>query len=158
MKTQNRLDNEARDCIRCKSKKREATNKICSSCRMKEWRKDNPGKIKAYLKKNDERIKKHRKNYYKENKEALNFMSKQCRQKNGYAYEKTPARKARARIRVMTNNKYPLKGHDCLFCDNPAENRHHTTEPMEVDKFVFLCKLHHDKIHGRNSVVEVKDE
>lgn len=146
------------ECKTCKIKEREGKNDICSSCRLKNWRKDNPDKIKAYLK----RSKEHRlvisRAYYKENKEALNLMSKQCRQKNGYAYEKTPARKARARIRVMTNNKYPLKGNDCIFCDNAAEQRHHTTEPMEVDKFVFLCKLHHDKIHGKKCVLEVKDE
>lgn len=145
-------------CKTCKTNEREGKNDICSSCRLKKWRKDNPDKIKAYLERNDERIKIHRRKYYEENKEALNLISKKCRQKNEYAYEKTPARKARARIRVMTNNKYPLKGNDCIFCDSPAENRHHTTEPMEVDKFVFLCEMHHNKIHGRKCVKEVEDD
>lgn len=145
-------------CKTCNDKEAKGNTGLCDSCRLKKWRKDNPGKIRNYLSRNDKRIKTYRRKYYEENKEALNLMSKQCRQRNGYAYEKTPARKARARIRVMTNNKYPLKGNDCIFCDSPAENRHHTTEPMEVDKFVFLCEMHHNKIHGRKCVLEVKYE
>ena len=97
-KTQRRLINESKDCIKCKIRKREATNKICSSCRMKEWRKNNPDKIKAYLKRKDKHIKEHRIKYYQENKEALNLMSKKCRQRNGYAYEKTPERRKRLLI------------------------------------------------------------
>lgn len=123
----------------------------------KEWRKKNPDKIKAYLERSkDQRLVVSRA-YYKKNKEKLRLLSLKCRRRNGYAYDKTPERKARNLIRSRTNNKYPLKGNNCELCDKPAEHRHHTTEPMQVDKFMFLCKSHHDEIHGRKSVLEVKE-
>ena len=124
----------------------------------KEWRKKNPDKIKAYLERSKESRLVTSRAYYKKNKEKLRIMSLRCRQKNGYAYEKTPERKSRAKIRVATNNKYPLKGNVCEICGKPAEHRHHTTEPMEIDKFMFLCKYHHDEIHGRECVLEVQHE
>jgi len=35
-------------CKTCKIKESEKGNKICSCCRLKKWRKDNPEKVKAY--------------------------------------------------------------------------------------------------------------
>ncbi len=164
MKTQNRLDNEAKDCIRCKTKKREATNKICSSCRMKEWRKNNPNKIKAYLERSKEHREKVREEYAKNNRELIRESQKnhyinnredrirqrtRCKKNNGYAYEKSQKGREYEAIRRKTNRKYPLKGEKCKFCDKSAEEHHHTTDPITVDDFIFVCKYHHNKEHGK---------
>lgn len=148
MKTQNRLDNEAKDCIRCNIKKREATNKICSSCRMKEWRKKNPDKIKAYLKRSEKQRKKVRENYYEEHQEYFNNYSREYRKRTNNVFDKIGKRKHDSLVRSKTRAKYHIVGVKCEFCKDIAKNRHHTTEPMEVDKFLFLCEKCHDKIHG----------
>ena len=54
-------------CIKCKTKEREGKNDICSSCRLKKWRKDNPDKIKAYLERTKEHREKAREEYAKNN-------------------------------------------------------------------------------------------
>lgn len=136
-------------CTRCNLKEKEKYQQICSSCRMKEWRKKNPDKIKAYLKRNEKRIMKHRKEYYKLHKEKQNAYCSERRKLTNYAEDKTPERRRDALIRSKTRQKYPLKGKKCIFCKYKAEHRHHTTEPMEVDKFIFLCKKHHQEIHGK---------
>ncbi len=146
MKTQNRLDNEAKDCIRCKVKKREATNKICSSCRMKDWRRDNPDKIKAYLTRNKDRIREKRAIYYEENKCYFNKYNSDRRKRTRYAEDKSPERKRDMNIRSRTRAKYPLADNKCK-CGKQAVCRHHTTEPMEVDKFDFMCRKCHDDLH-----------
>lgn len=140
-------------CKICKVKEREGKNEICSSCRLKKWRKDNPDKIKSYL----ERTKKYRKdwrdNYYDKNKKRMNKLCSDWRKRTNYSYYNTPERKAYDKIRMETNKKYPLKGQKCEFCNSKAEERHHTTNPIEVDEFAFVCKYHHNKIHGKRCVL-----
>ncbi len=132
--------------IFCANEK-EGKNDICSSCRLKKWRKDNPKKVKAYAEMR-----------YERDREKIMAKLKEANQKNGYAYDKTPERRENARIRRATRRNYPLEGNTCQFCDNPAERRHHTTIPIEVDKFLFLCKKHHDEIHGKRCVIGGLDE
>lgn len=53
----------------------------------------------------------------------------------------------RRNIKRMTRHKYSLKNEKCYFCPNKAEERHHTTQPIQVNEFEFMCKDCHKKIH-----------
>ena len=130
--------------------------------RSKEWRKNNPEKVKAYYERSEGRRKKYYEDnkeeimkkwdkYYAKNKVRIQANKKKQRQANGYKEEKTEARKKAAYIRHRTANKYPLKGQKCEECPNNAEHRHHITVPTKIDEFIFLCEACHDEIHGRNN-------
>lgn len=62
-----------------------------------------------------------------------------------------PNHKHRMRIRKLTAYKYPITDKTiCSLCGNNEDiQRHHTTEPYEVDKFIFICRGCHDKIHNK---------
>lgn len=111
--------------------------------RLKKWRKDNPEKVKAYAKMR-----------YRRDREKILKATKAWRQKNGYADCKTPKSMENTRIRRKTRYWYPLGDNTCQFCHKPAKHRHHTTTPLKFDKFLFLCKKHHDWIHGNQCIVE----
>lgn len=115
----------------------------------REWRKNNKDKIKAYLKRSKDRRSKFRLEYYEKNREKIIEQVKKSQRENNYAVFKTPRAKERQLIRRKTQCKYPLKGNKCDFCENNAQARHHTTEPMDVDKFIFLCNDCHNDIHNR---------
>ena len=140
-------------CKTCKIKEREGKNDICSSCRLKKWRKDNPDKIKSYLKRNEKRIRDFRLKYYDKNKKRLNELNSIWRKKVKYAYNNTPKIKFESAIRKKTRLKYPIDGQKCELCNAPAIKRHHTTNPIEVDEFTFVCKYHHNKLHGKRCVL-----
>lgn len=132
-------------------KQREIKKKERDRIYAKEWRKKNQDKIKAYLERSKDRRRKVRINYYSKNREELIKKSNNLKKKQGWACEKTGQRKIDALIRSKTRKRFPLKGNSCKFCDNPAEHRHHTTKPIEFDKFDFLCEDHHNKNHGRKT-------
>ena len=111
---------------------------LCKICYHRDYRKRNKDKIRPVA-----RAK------YLRRREYFLRKIKEWNQKNGYASDKRPERKKDQLIRAKTRNKYPLKGETCLFCDKFAEHRHHTTKPIEIDKFMFLCEAHHCKIHGK---------
>ena len=131
-----------------KNKKRN----ICASCYAKDWRKNNPEKIRAYLDRTYERRKEVNRKYIHSPKfkEGLKL------------------RREEELVRAKTRQKYPLKGNKCVKCGKNAKHRHHTTEPLETDKFLFLCRKCHLKEHGKkthkikcvfqNKTEEVKEE
>jgi len=134
------------------------------AAKAKIWRKNNPDKIKAYLERtkvirkekakkyaeeNKEKLKKSNRNFYENNREDRLKKQKEINQKNGYEHEKKPERRKRANIRKQTRRKYPLEGNTCKFCSNKAAQHHHTTDPITVDDFIFVCKKHHNKTHGK---------
>ena len=123
----------------------------------KEWRKNNPDKIKAYLERTKEHRKKWSDKYYERNRKLLLAKQKQKHRENGYAkYKKGDELKAQ-KVRRLTRLKYPLNGKKCKFCDNSAKHRHHTTKPLKVDKFLFLCERCHKNTHGNNDYVSGED-
>ena len=71
---------------------------ISPSERSKQWRKDNPEKIKAYNEKNKESVNKKAKEYYSENKEEL-------RRKQNDFNKKNPKTKAVYNKKYRDNNK-----------------------------------------------------
>ena len=101
-----------------------------------------------------ERIKRFAREYRLKNLEHIKKIKKEYERKVGYAYDKSGKRKEYASIRAKTRSKYPLKGKDCEICNNvQAQQRHHTTIPPEVDKFIFSCNDCHDDLHGRKRLV-----
>lgn len=102
-----------------------------------------------YYKENIERRKKLDAEYYQKNKQKINNRKKRLERKKGYSYDKSPFRKLKKDIRDKTRYKYPITIQKCKFCENKAEERHHTTEPIKLDKFVFVCKKCHYKIHNQ---------
>jgi len=133
-------------CNECRKREAKGNTHVCDPCRLKKWRKDNPDKIKAYLTKNKSRIREKRAIYYEENKEYYNKYNSDRRKRTGYAEDKTTDRKRDMNIRSQTRHKYPLADNKCN-CGKQAVCRHHTTEPMEVDKFDFMCRKCHDELH-----------
>lgn len=113
----------------------------------KEWRKRNQDKIKAYLKRSKVQRRKVRVVYYAKHKLEHNKYCSDRRKRTGYAEDKTPERRRDMLIRSKTRAKYPFGDNNCVQCDNKATQRHHTTDPMEVDKFDFMCRKHHDELH-----------
>ncbi len=122
-------------CSVCKERESKGNTDLCDPCRLKKWRKENPKKVKDYNKMR-----------YKRDREKILAKTKEWNQKNGYKSDKRPERREAANIRRATRRQYPLEGNTCQFCSKPAEHRHHTTYPLEVDKFIFLCKEHHNEV------------
>lgn len=116
---------------------------FCKICYARDYRKRNKEKIKPVTQAN-----------YRRNRDARVSKTKEWRQKNNYSSCKTPKSMENTRIRRRTRYWHPLGDNTCQFCDKPAKHHHHTTIPLEVDKFLFLCKKHHDEIHGKQCVVE----
>lgn len=134
----------------------------------KQWRKENPDKIKSYLertreirkekakeyaKKNKHKLRESNRNHYEKNRDDRLKKQKEINQKNGYMHEKKPERRKRANVRKQTRRKYPLEGNTCNFCDDKATQHHHTTNPITIDEFIFVCKKHHNKSHGKKCVL-----
>ena len=79
-------------------------------------------------------------------KEASIRMMKHLRETN-YAIEKTPEQRALRSIKRKSRWWYPLKDVFCIFCGEPATEHHHTTDPITVDDFVFMCHNCHYLLH-----------
>lgn len=115
---------------------------FCKICYARDYRKRNKDKIKPVTQA-----------YYRKNREENISRCKAWRQKNNYSDCKTPKSMENTRIRRRTRYWHPLGDNTCQFCNKPATCHHHTTTPLEVDKFLFLCKKHHDWIHNKQCVV-----
>lgn len=115
---------------------------FCKICYSRDYKKRNAAKIKPVKQAN-----------YKKNRDQRIAKCKEWRQKNNYSDCKTEKSMENTRIRRKTRYYHPLADNKCQFCDNPAKHRHHTTVPLEFDKFLFLCKYHHDWIHNKQCVV-----
>ncbi len=140
--------------MKCNNCDSEAINKkggLCGACKAKEYRKRKPEVAIAYRERTKERREKKRLVYYKKNKERLLSNAKKSLQEKGYPYERNEKRKKASALRAQTAKKYPLDNQKCIKCSNKAEHRHHTTEPMHIDKFLFLCERCHNIIHGRTN-------
>lgn len=115
-------------------------------------------KRKEYVKKNHDRIARVSHANYIKNKDKLNSLSKKHAQKNNYSHDKQGERKWKALMRKYTRIKYPLKGEVCEFCPNKATHHHHYTNPINPEKFWFVCKNSHDKIHHPEIYGEIPKE
>ena len=85
--------------------------------------------------------------WYQKNKEHKLKYKKEYLKKTNYKHEKTKEQLIIRNIKRRTRYHFPILGKKCI-CGNDAEVRHHTTNPIEYDKFDFLCKRCHKNIHS----------
>jgi len=83
--------------------------------------------------------------YYKHQKEQIE-RSKRYLKRTNYACMKTPERRRTNFLKRRTREKYPLKDKLCKFCGDKSTEHHHYTNPIEVDKFYFVCHKCHVEI------------
>ena len=89
-----------------------------------------------------------KKKYYQKNKEPILKSQKKYRKETNYKDEKTPSQRKIRNIKRKTKYHFPIKNQLCQIClINKAEQHYHTTKPIEVDQFIFICLDCHRKIH-----------
>ena len=91
--------------------------------------------------------------WYQNNKEYWKAHVKEKQKENNYAYEKTEKQRKLRNIKRSTRQKYPIKDEKCRMCFGKATERHHHTNPIDKDKFLFVCHdchmdLDHQKKYG----------
>lgn len=85
--------------------------------------------------------------YYQEHKKDIIKKIRGNQIANNYKTEKTPeARKIRT-IKRKTRSCYSLEDKKCELCGRKATEHHHTTSPIQYDKFLYLCHDCHMEIH-----------
>jgi hypothetical protein len=105
---------------------------------LKEYRKD-------YYEKNKGKFKEYWNRWYLKNREIKIQYTIKNLQINNYSYEKTPKQKAIRYIKNRTRKLFPLDNKTCEFCGDVATEHHHYTNPIEIDKFNFVChRCHND--------------
>lgn len=122
--------------------------------RNRNYRANNQEKVIAYRKKhraiNRPTLIKKSREYYDKNRVELIKKKMEYDKATNYKNDRTPAKRVAKRIRSLTKYKFPLDGQTCQECNAPAVERHHTTKPMQIDKFKYLChechKIEHRKL------------
>ena len=92
-------------------------------------------------------VSRRRENYLKRRDRNIKLM-KEYNKRTNYASQKTPEARKIKNIRRKTIDKFPLKNQICAMCCDIATERHHTTMPIEFDKFIFVCDRCHLNIHN----------
>ncbi len=125
--------------------------------------------MRIYYRKKREEIRKYQKEYSKVNKEKLAIKTKEWQSRNrdlvnerqrkrrirtNYSDEKTPYQRKIRNIKRRTRYKYPLGKEKCKYCDEIATEHHHTTNPITIDNFEYVCHKHH--IQAERHQKEVK--
>ena len=85
------------------------------------------------------KVKEYNRNYYLKNKEAIIKNVKSIQKANNYSAEKTPYQRMIRNIKRKTRHYFQLKGHLCEFCGCKATEHHHNTNPIEFDRFNYIC-------------------
>lgn len=86
--------------------------------------------------------------YYLRNKGKLKSKARSYQKSTNYIAEKTTKQRRLRHIKRRTRQLYSLKGHFCEFCGSKAEEHHHNTQPIEIDRFNFVCHSCHVKKHN----------
>ena len=102
---------------------------------------------RRYQEKNIEKMREVSRRWYSKNKELHKNNIKERQKETNYSSKKTEIQKEIRNIKRRTRNHFPLKGKDCEICGDKAEVRHHTTNPIEYNKFEFLCHGCHVRTH-----------
>jgi hypothetical protein len=138
-------------CPTCKVNPIEAKSGHCKKCD-KEY-------MKIYYQKYKERIKEQtKKNKLRYNYLGIVFPSQYKKypfnkekrleyiKKINYKYEKTPQQRIIRGIKRKTRYFFPLINQVCSMCGDLATEHHHTTNPIQYDKFIFICSNCHKEI------------
>lgn len=136
-----------------KEQRKERLNKYSN-----EYYHKNKSKFKKYkdelLKKNPEFYKNYYKNWYDKNRKKKIIYQINYLQINNYITEKTPYQKKIRCIKRKTRLLFPIINQKCDFCLNNATEHHHYTNPIEVDKFNYVCHECH-KIKNKERVIYI---
>ncbi len=132
--------------------------------RKREYYRENKKEIcKKEKQKRKDNLEEHRKKdreYYEKNRDKILkrklAYAKKTNYKSSRKFQEKPEIKELNRIRDKTKHTYPLKNKRCERCNSKAEEHHHTTKPYKFDKFWYVCRKCHKKIHkeGKNALLE----
>ncbi len=90
--------------------------------------------------------------WYEKNKEKKINYAKNYQKRTNYASEKTEKQRIIRNIKRKTREYFKLNGHNCEFCGNKATEHHHNSNPIEFDKFNYICHdchiLKHRELKG----------
>jgi len=130
----------------------------CSRCGMKSKRVYCP-KCKAlydkkYKFKNKLKIMKQAKQYYQLNKIKIDEYNRTYLK----TYQETIKRKNLRAIRALTRIYFPITNQKCNFCKSRAKQHHHYINPIEYDKFYFVCKKCHKIQDNKLRINRVKQK
>lgn len=87
--------------------------------------------------------------WYGKNRNKKIEYSKKYSKDTNYKHHKVEKQRIIRNIKRRTRYHFPLEGNNCK-CGKNAEVRHHTTQPIEYDKFDFLCKSCHKDVHKKS--------
>ena len=82
--------------------------------------------------------------WYRKNRKYKIAKSKQYQKDNNYACEKTEKQREVRYIKRKTRSLFPITNQKCK-CGFQATEHHHTTNPIEFDKFIYVCHKCHLK-------------
>ncbi len=106
-------------------------------------------KMKKCVRCDDERL-----SYQSYCRKHHNQITLETLKRNNYNTEKTESQRKVRYIKRKTRYHFPLKDQICVNCkSNLAVERHHTTAPIEFDKFKFLCHDCHTTVHNQKEVI-----
>jgi len=94
--------------------------------------------------------------YYKNHKEERKKYQREYSKYIKYANEKGKEQRRVRYIKRRTRQIFSIEGHYCEFCGKKATERHHYTEPIEIDKFNFVCHECHQIQNRIKKEKEVK--
>jgi len=137
----------AKLCNRCNEREIDTNSGMCMDCKkayMKIYYQNNKDK---FISKNPNN-KKYAREYYEKNKDKLKEYAKNRRIETNYKYEKTDKERHDRSIKRITREMFKIDGEKCIKCGKFAECRHHTSDPIEFDKFDFMCDICHKEKHN----------
>lgn len=85
--------------------------------------------------------------WYERNRSYKITYTLQRLKENNYAYEKTENQRFLRNIKRKTRFHFPLDNKSCDFCGSKATEHHHNTNPIEFDKFNYVCHNCHQRQH-----------
>jgi len=138
------MENEIIICQNCnKEFKFKKGKKFCSKrCKDRYNSRKNSKKRYSIRKNNPDYMIKNRKKcniWYEKNKDYQISKSLENLKNNNYYSQKTPIQRIIRSIKRKTRYYFKLEGHNCEFCGNKATEHHHNTNPIEFDKFNYIC-------------------
>lgn len=107
----------------------------CSNYNKKDYKKN---KLK-YIKKNQK--------FYDNNKVHIIKRVRNRQIETNYKSEKSNKQRKERYIKKRTRTLFPIKNQLCEFCGKPSTEHHHNTNPIEIDKFNFVCHSCHVICH-----------
>ena len=87
--------------------------------------------------------------YYQANRKSIIKRIRDNQIRDNYSLEKTQKQRRVRLIKRKTRKYFPLENKRCDFCFNAATEHHHNTNPIQFDKFNYVCHEHHVLLHEK---------